>query len=107
MVVPIIKCITTGIPIKRKNVIFVIRRTEAGLPTICSETCVGRIRYIGVVLYDADRVKEAASVEDPKELYESQLSVFLDPFDPEVIEEAEKQASIDAWIESAQESPSI
>jgi nitrate reductase / nitrite oxidoreductase, beta subunit len=84
---------------------FCYPRTEAGLPTICSETCVGRIRYIGVVLYDADRVKEAASVEDPKELYEAQLSVFLDPFDPEVIEEAEKQGINHSWIESAQQSP--
>lgn len=41
-------------------------RIEAGMPTICSETCVGRIRYIGVMLYDADKVKEAASVEDEK-----------------------------------------
>ena len=58
-------------------------RIEAGMPTICSETCVGRIRYIGVMLYDADKVK-AASVEDEKDLYESQLTVFLDPNDPEI-----------------------
>ena len=57
-------------------------RIEAGMPTICSETCVGRIRYIGVMLYDADKVKEATSVEDEKDLYESQLTVFLDPNDP-------------------------
>ena len=37
-------------------------RIEAGMPTICSETCVGRIRYLGIVLYDADRVEAAASV---------------------------------------------
>ena len=84
---------------------FCYPRTEAGLPTICSETCVGRIRYIGVLLYDADRVKEAASVEDPKDLYESQLSVFLDPFDPEVIEEARNAGINDEWIHAAQESP--
>ncbi|WP_010530758.1 nitrate reductase subunit beta [Lentibacillus jeotgali] len=84
---------------------FCYPRTEAGLPTICSETCVGRIRYIGVVLYDADKVKEAASVEDPQALYESQLSVFQDPFDPEVIEEARKAGINDEWIESAQKSP--
>ena len=41
-------------------------RIEAGQPTICSETCVGKIRYLGVVLYDADRVQEAASVADEK-----------------------------------------
>ena len=39
-------------------------RIEIGLPTICSETCVGRIRYIGLVLYDSDRVEAAASVPD-------------------------------------------
>ncbi|MGH1287835.1 nitrate reductase subunit beta [Bacillus toyonensis] len=84
---------------------FCYPRTEAGLPTVCSETCVGRIRYIGVVLYDADRVKDAASVENPTDLYESQLSVFLDPFDPEVIEKAEEAGINQSWIESAQQSP--
>ncbi len=39
-------------------------RIEAGMPTICSETCVGRIRYLGIVLYDADRVEAAASTPD-------------------------------------------
>jgi nitrate reductase beta subunit len=38
-------------------------------------------------------------------LYESQLSVFLDPFDPEVIEKAQEQGINDSWIQSAQESP--
>lgn len=84
---------------------FCYPRTEAGLPTVCSETCVGKIRYIGVVLYDADKVKEAASVEDPKKLYESQLSIFLDPFDEEVIAKAKEAGINDSWIKSAQESP--
>ena len=41
-------------------------RIEAGQPTICSETCVGRLRYLGLVLYDADRVLDArqASIGD-------------------------------------------
>lgn len=80
-------------------------RIEAGMPTICSETCVGRIRYIGVMLYDADKVKEAASVENEKDLYESQLTVFLDPNDPEVVAEAKKQGIPEEWIKAAQESP--
>ena len=42
-------------------------RLEVGLPTVCSETCVGRMRYIGIFLYDADRVTEAASVEDEED----------------------------------------
>ena len=28
------------------------------MPTVCSETCVGRIRYMGVMLYDADKIKD-------------------------------------------------
>ncbi len=80
-------------------------RIEAGMPTICSETCVGRIRYIGVMLYDADKVKEATSVEDEKDLYESQLTVFLDPNDPEVATEAKKQGIPEEWIKARQESP--
>jgi nitrate reductase beta subunit len=80
-------------------------RLEAGQPTICSETCVGRIRYIGVMLYDADRVKAAASVEDEKQLYHSQLDVFLDPHDPEVIRQAQAEGIPQEWIEAAQRSP--
>ncbi len=59
-------------------------RIEIGQPTICSETCVGRIRYLGLVLYDADRVQEAASVPDERDLLAAQRDVFLDPEDPEV-----------------------
>jgi nitrate reductase beta subunit len=54
-------------------------RIEIGQPTICSETCVGRIRYIGLVLYDSDRVEAAASTPDPQGLLEAQRQVFLDP----------------------------
>ncbi|ADM39718.1 nitrate reductase subunit beta [Bacillus spizizenii] len=80
-------------------------RLEAGLPTICSETCVGRIRYLGVMLYDADKVEEAASVENEKDLYHSQLAVFLDPNDPEVAKLAKEQGIPAEWIEAAQQSP--
>jgi nitrate reductase beta subunit len=76
-----------------------------GQPTVCSETCVGRIRYLGVLLYDADRVEAAASVADEKDLYKAQLDVFLDPEDPEIIEEARRQGIPEAWLESARKSP--
>lgn len=84
---------------------FCYPRIEAGLPTVCSETCVGRIRYIGIVLYDAERVKEAASVENVQDLYESQLNIILDPHDPKIIEQAKKDGIADDWIEAAQRSP--
>ena len=80
-------------------------RIEAGMPTICSETCVGRIRYIGIVLYDADRVAEAAATPDPKGLLEAQLEVFLDPRDPEVLRNAEAEGIPADWIDAAQRSP--
>ena len=80
-------------------------RIENGDPTICSETCVGRIRYIGLLLYDADRVEEMASVEDEQELLEAQRSVFLDPNDPEVRKQASFDGVPDDWIEAAGRSP--
>jgi nitrate reductase beta subunit len=66
---------------------------------------VGRIRYLGVLLYDADRIHEVASCADERELYQKQLEIFLDPFDPKVIEQARKDGVPDSVIESAQKSP--
>ncbi|MGC5324153.1 nitrate reductase subunit beta [Brevibacillus sp. SYSU BS000544] len=80
-------------------------RIEAGLPTVCSETCTGRIRYIGILLYDADRVQEVASTPDEKDLYKAQLSLFLDPNDPAVIEQARRDGISDDWLEAAKRSP--
>ncbi len=45
-----------------REVHFLLSAHRGWQPTVCSETCVGRIRYLGVVLYDADRIEEAASV---------------------------------------------
>ena len=80
-------------------------RIESGNPTVCSETCVGRIRYLGVILYDADRIEEAASVENPMDLYDAQLGIFLDPNDPAVIEAARADGIPEDWIRAARQSP--
>jgi nitrate reductase / nitrite oxidoreductase, beta subunit len=80
-------------------------RLEVGLPTVCSETCVGRLRYIGLFLYDADRVLDAASVTDDRELYEAQLDLLLDPRDPEVVAGARAAGIPDDWLEAARRSP--
>lgn len=90
---------------KAEKCTFCFPRIEAGLPTVCSETCTGRIRYIGVLLYDADRVKEVASIPNEKDLYKEQLSLFLDPNDPEVIEQAKKDGISEDWLEAARKSP--
>lgn len=90
---------------KAEKCLFCFPRIEAGLPTICSESCVGRIRFIGVVLYDADRVKEAASAVEDEKLYEAQLSLLLDPNNEEVIKQAKKDGIPEDWIEAAKKSP--
>jgi nitrate reductase beta subunit len=90
---------------KAEKCTFCFPRVEVGLPTVCSETCVGRLRYIGLVLYDADKVLEAASTPDDTDLYEAQRQVFLDPDDPQVIAEAERAGIPRDWIEAAQRSP--
>lgn len=90
---------------KAEKCVFCYPRIEAGQPTVCSETCVGRIRYLGVLLYDADKIAEAAAVEDPQQLYQAQLDLFLDPNDPAVIAAAREQGIADNWLEAAQRSP--
>jgi nitrate reductase beta subunit len=90
---------------KSEKCTFCYPRIEAGMPTVCSETCVGRIRYLGVLLYDADKIEAAASTEDPQDLYDAQLGVFLDPFDPDVQAQARADGVPDAWIEAAKRSP--
>ncbi|MDO4897785.1 MAG: nitrate reductase subunit beta [Rothia sp. (in: high G+C Gram-positive bacteria)] len=90
---------------KAEKCTFCYPRIEHGIPTVCAETCVGRMRYIGIFLYDADRVTEAASVADEKKLYAAQLDIMLDPHDPEIIRQAKAQDIPDSWIEAAQKSP--
>jgi len=90
---------------KSEKCIFCYPRIESGMPTVCSETCVGRIRYLGVMLYDADRISDAASTMDEQDLYEEQCGIFLDPHDPAVIEQARKDGVTDDWLEAAKHSP--
>ncbi len=90
---------------KAEKCTFCYPRVEVGIPTVCSETCVGRLRYIGLMLYDADRVLEAATTPDDHDLYEAQRSVFLDPEDPEVQREAERSGIPADWVQAARRSP--
>ncbi|MGC4111787.1 MAG: nitrate reductase subunit beta [Nocardioides sp.] len=90
---------------KAEKCTFCFPRIEVGLPTVCSETCVGRLRYVGLVLYDPDQVLEAASTTDEQDLYDAQRRVFLDPFDPQVQRDAEASGIPRDWVEAAQRSP--
>ncbi|QGG59972.1 nitrate reductase subunit beta [Loigolactobacillus bifermentans] len=90
---------------KAEKCTFCYPRVEEGMPTVCAETCVGRIRYIGAMLYDADRVAEAASEPDDTKLYQAQLDLFLDPNDPEVIAQAREDGISEEMLTAAQNSP--
>jgi nitrate reductase beta subunit len=90
---------------KAEKCIFCYPRIESGQPTVCSETCVGRIRYLGVMLYDADRIEQAASVTDEKNLYQAQLDIFLDPNDAAVQAKALADGVPAQWLEAAKRSP--
>jgi nitrate reductase beta subunit len=67
-------------------------------------SCVGCIRYLGVLLYDADRIEQVASLPD-KELEEAQRDLILDPDDPAVIRQARENGVHDKIMEAAQKSP--
>jgi len=89
---------------KSEKCILCFPRMETGQAPACAHSCVGRIRYMGVLLYDADRIPSAAAVPDEK-LVEAFMETILDPFGPEVIAEAKANGLEDGWIKAAQNSP--
>lgn len=80
-------------------------RIEAGLTTLCAHSCVGRIRYVGVLLYDADRISEAASAPSDQEVYPAHMNILLDPEDPEIRKAAAAQGIGDSTLRAAARSP--
>jgi nitrate reductase beta subunit len=89
---------------KSEKCILCFPRLETGQAPACAHSCVGRIRYVGVLLYDADRIPSAAMVDD-SQLVDAQLDTILDPFDENVIRAALDNGVPESWIESAQQSP--
>lgn len=89
---------------KSEKCILCYPRLESGQAPACMHSCVGRIRYLGVLLYDADKIQEVASC-DEKDLVDKQLDIYLDPFSEEVIEAARKNGIADSTIDAAQQSP--
>ena len=90
---------------KSEKCILCYPRLESGQAPACFHSCVGRIRYLGMILYDADRIAEIASIEDPKELVAAQRELLLDPSDPRTIEGAEKNGIHEDVLNSARRSP--
>ena len=64
----------------------------------------GRIRYIGLVLYDADEIEQAAMAPQDQ-LVQAQRNCIKDPFDPAIIAAAKASGVPDSKIEAAQKSP--
>ncbi len=89
---------------KSEKCILCFPRMETGQAPACAHSCVGRIRYMGVLLYDADLIQWAA--EGPEEeLFDRQNEVILDPFDPAVVAAARQNGLDDGTIAAAQNSP--
>jgi nitrate reductase beta subunit len=89
---------------KSEKCILCFPRIESGQPPACFHSCPGRIRYLGVLLYDADRIHAAASAS-PERLVEAERSIILDPQDPAIIAQAERSGIPSSTVEAAARSP--
>jgi nitrate reductase beta subunit len=89
---------------KSEKCVLCFPRLETGQAPACFHSCVGRIRYLGVLLYDADRLEEVAKLPDDQ-LVDAHRSLILNPNDPAVIEAALRNGIHESVIESAQKSP--
>ena len=89
---------------KSEKCVLCYPRLESGQAPACHHSCVGRIRYIGVILYDADKIEKVAASDD-KDLIRNQLDIYLDPFDLEVVKMAQENGIHPSTIEAAQKSP--
>jgi nitrate reductase beta subunit len=89
---------------KSEKCILCFPRLETGQAPACFHSCVGRIRYLGGLLYDADRIVEAMSVPDDQ-LVDAQREMILDPSNPEVREAALRNGIDDLTLEACERSP--
>jgi nitrate reductase / nitrite oxidoreductase, beta subunit len=89
---------------KSEKCISCYPRMESGEMPGCYASCVGRIRYMGVLLYDADRIEEIAKAPE-RELAAAQRGLILDPNDPEVIAQARRDGVPEQTLEAARRSP--
>ncbi|MBI2186032.1 MAG: nitrate reductase subunit beta [Acidobacteria bacterium] len=89
---------------KSEKCILCFPRLETGQAPACFHSCVGRIRYLGVLLYDAGGIEAAAS-RPADELVDAQRALILDPHDSTVIAAARRSGIHESVIEAAQRSP--
>jgi nitrate reductase beta subunit len=89
---------------KSEKCILCYPRLETGQAPACFHSCVGRIRYLGVLLYDAERLQEVATSSN-EALIDAHRSTILDPFDPEVLSEARRNGVHESVLDAAKDSP--
>ena len=89
---------------KSEKCILCYPRQEAGEAPACFHSCVGKIRYLGVLLYDADRIEQTAQRPDT-ELVAAQRDMILDPRDPEVEKAALASGIAPQVLAAAKKSP--
>ncbi len=89
---------------KSEKCILCYPRIEVGEVPACMHSCVGRIRYLGVLLYDADKLEQIIHKEDDQ-LIAAQLDAIVDPTDPAIIEAARSNGIHDSMLEAAVKSP--
>ncbi len=89
---------------KSEKCILCFPRLESGHAQACFHACVGRIRYTGALLYDAECIGELGRATDA-ELVDAQRAMILDPFDADVVAAAKRSGVADAMIDSAKKSP--
>src|SRR5512142_1004901 len=89
---------------KSEKCILCFPRQETGQAPACFHSCVGRIRYLGVLLYDAETIAAAAGAAT-EHLIEAQRQAILDPHDEQVVAEARKSGLGEAWLAAARQSP--
>lgn len=89
---------------KSEKCILCFPRIESGQAPACFHACPGRIRFVGVLLYDADRIADVANARDDS-LVDAHRSMLLDPCDPVVAAEAQRCGIAAATIDAARRSP--
>ena len=89
---------------KSEKCILCYPRIETGQAPACFQACPGRIRYMGPLLYDLDRVASVANASE-SELVAQHREIILDPNDPRVIAAAREAGVSDAWLDACRRSP--
>ncbi|MBE0595865.1 MAG: nitrate reductase subunit beta, partial [Desulfuromonadales bacterium] len=89
---------------KSEKCILCYPRQESGQVPACFQACVGRIRFLGVLLYDSGQI-EAAARRGDADLVAAQRAMILDPHDPAVIAAAAKSGVHEQIVAAAQRSP--